>query len=75
MNVGTAIEQLETMLHNNAAAFAAAAQMGDVTLCINLMNAMNTIHSRLERMIGHANADKVWSDAFSDHFHSGKKGG
>jgi hypothetical protein len=66
MNVGTAIEQLETSLYNEAAAFRSASLMGDVTLAIIHMNTAASVHGRLTQFMSWSKAGKIWSQAFSE---------
>ena len=64
MNTYTAIEQLETSLHNEAAAFRSACAMGDVTLSIIHMNTAASLHDRLCKFLSPAKVGKIWGKAF-----------
>ena len=66
MNTYTAIEQLETSLYNEAAAFRSACAMGDVTLSIIHMNTCASLHDRLCRLMSPAKVGKIWGKAFSE---------
>jgi hypothetical protein len=68
MKIYTAIEQLETSLHNEAAAFRSASAMGDVTLAIIHMNTAASVHARLAELISWSKAGKIWSQAFSEEY-------